>query len=133
MEISAERPCGAKNKKKCDRDFPTMNNITIDTRNYLGDILLDLMRIAMDGDQQEFDNDKFGEHVAAEIWHCKKPWATLNSLKVKIVQHNNETITNELCHLDLDIENEKFPGSWKWKKNTDENILLQMKFQDIGK
>ena len=69
MKISAKRPCGAKNKKKCDRDFPTMNNITIYTRNYLGDILLDLMRIAMDGDQQEFDNDKFGENVAAEIWH----------------------------------------------------------------
>ena len=49
-----------------------MNNIKIDRRNHLGDILLDLMRIAMDGDQQEFDNDKVGEHVAAEIWHWKK-------------------------------------------------------------
>ena len=45
----------------------------IDTRNHLGDILLDLMRIAMDGNQQEFHNEKLGEHVAAEIYHYKKP------------------------------------------------------------
>ena len=44
----------------------------IDAQNHLGDILLDLMRIAMDGDQQEFDNEKLGEHVSDEIYHNKK-------------------------------------------------------------
>jgi len=74
IKISAERPCGAtKIKEKCERDFVTMNDIKIGTRNHLGDILLDLMRIAMDGDQHEFDNEKLGKHVAAEILHYKKP------------------------------------------------------------
>ena len=68
IKISAERPCGARKiKKKCERDFPTINYIKMDTRNHLGDIFLDLMRIAMDGDQHEFDNEKLGEHISAEI------------------------------------------------------------------
>ena len=50
-----------------------MNDIKIDTWNHLGDIVFDLMRIAMDGNQHEFDNEKLGEHIAAEIWHYKKP------------------------------------------------------------
>ena len=58
-----------------------MNDIKTDTRNRLGDILLDFMLIAMYGDEHEFDYEKLGEHVAAEIWHYKKIWATLNFLK----------------------------------------------------
>ena len=61
-----------------------MNNIKIYTRNHFEDILLHLMRIAMDGDQHEFDNEKLGEDIAAEIWHYKKPWGMLNSLKASI-------------------------------------------------
>ena len=49
-----------------------MNDIKNDSRNRLGDILLDLMLIAMYGDEHEFDYEKLGEHVAAEIWHYKK-------------------------------------------------------------
>ena len=38
----------------------------------LGDILLDLMLIAMYGDEHESDYEKLGKHVAAETWHYKK-------------------------------------------------------------
>ena len=71
-------------KEKCERGFPTMNDIKIYTRNPLENILLHLMRIVMDGDQHEFDDEKLGEDIAAEIWHYKKPWGMLDSLKANI-------------------------------------------------
>ena len=49
-----------------------MNDIKTDTRNRLGDILLDFMLIAMYGDEHESEYEKLGEHVAAEIWNYKK-------------------------------------------------------------
>ena len=57
---------------ECERGFSKMNDIKTDTRNRLGDTLLDLMLIAMYGDEHEFDYETLGEHVAAEIWHYKK-------------------------------------------------------------
>ena len=58
---------------ECERGFSTMNDIKTDTRNRLGDILLDLMPIAMYGDEHEFDYETLGGYVAKEIWHYKKP------------------------------------------------------------
>ena len=50
----------------------TMNDIKTDTQNRLGDILLDLMLIAMYGDEHEADYEILGGHVAKEIWHYRK-------------------------------------------------------------
>ena len=56
-----------------ERGFSTMNDIKSDTRDRLGDILVDLMFIAMYGDSFEFDYDTLGAYVAKEIWKYKKP------------------------------------------------------------
>ena len=61
-----------------------MNDIKIYTRNHLEDVLLHSMRIAIDGNQHEFENEKLSEDIAAEIWHYKRPWGMLDSLKVNI-------------------------------------------------
>ena len=57
----------AEQKMSVNVVFPqwTTPKMTPETR--LGDILLDLMLIAMYGDEHEFDYEKLGEHVAAEI------------------------------------------------------------------
>ena len=59
--------------RKCEVWFSQNERHQIDTRDHLGEILLDLMRIVMDGDKHEFDNEKLGAHIAAKIWHYKKP------------------------------------------------------------
>ena len=58
---------------ECDRGCSTMNGIKNDTRDRLGDILVDLMFIAIYGDSFEFDYDTLGAYVAKEIWKYKKP------------------------------------------------------------
>ena len=55
-----------------------MNDIKSDVRNRIGNSLIDLMLIAMYGDEHEFDYDILGEYVAENIWHYNKAWATLN-------------------------------------------------------
>ena len=64
IRIPAEREahCGV---WKCIFPQWMTSKMTPETR--LGDILLDLMLIAMYGDEHEFDYEKLGEHVAAEI------------------------------------------------------------------
>ena len=63
---------------ECERGFSLMNDINCDVRNRIGNSLIDLMLIAMYGDEHEFDCDILGEYVAENIWHYKKAWATLN-------------------------------------------------------
>ena len=52
--------------------FSLMNDIKSDVRNRIGNSLIDLMLIAMYGDEHEFDYDILGEYVAENIWHYKK-------------------------------------------------------------
>ena len=66
---------------ECERGFSTMNDIKTDTRNRLGNILIDLMLIAMYGDEHNFDYETLGAQVADEILHYKKAWLTITSLK----------------------------------------------------
>ena len=55
-----------------ERGFSTMNDIKTDTRNRLGNILIDMMLIAMYGDEHNFDYETLDAQVADEIWHYKK-------------------------------------------------------------
>jgi len=57
---------------ECERGFSLMNDIKSDVRNRIGNSLIDLMLIAMYGDEHEFDYDILGEYVAENIWHYKK-------------------------------------------------------------
>ena len=49
-----------------------MNFIKNDVRNRLGEVLYDLMLIAMYGSDHEFDYDLLGAYVASEFWGYKK-------------------------------------------------------------
>ena len=57
---------------ECECGFSTMNDIKSDVRNRIGNSLIDLMLIAMYGDEHEFDYEILGEYVAENIWHYKK-------------------------------------------------------------
>ena len=57
----------------CERGFSVMDFIKSDVRNRLGNILYDLMLIAMYGSDHEFDYTTLGAHVAKEVWGYKKP------------------------------------------------------------
>ena len=57
----------------------------------------------MYGDEHEFDYETLGEHAAAEIWHYKKAWVSLISLKPPSFNFNSGATENDLYYAGADF------------------------------
>ena len=57
---------------ECERGFSLMNDIKSGVRNRIGNSFIDLMLIAMYGNEHDFDYDVLGAYVAENIWKFKK-------------------------------------------------------------